>query len=447
MRQSTVRLYSTVIPAIVLAAVVALGGGTFAAIKATEKPSFCASCHEMTPYYDAWKAGAHKGVDCVACHVDPGAAAEVTHKVSALKEVYDHFATQPRFPGDAVDVPNSRCLACHRSLPAKTKSGFEHAPHVKNASCVSCHDTVGHRVSPDTLRKAGLLAPGVISVATSSSAEATGTHVRVDCTRCHDPAKTPCETCHAAPHERRGKCETCHAPGPAWTFAHPSASAACATCHEPPKSHFTGTCTTCHDLKTPFAKTVYKHTSASCSACHTTLPGHVATSAECSTCHPKTGVSWAFGHPSSSSCASCHRRPASHFGGTCSSCHSPSVPFARTRWSHPKSTSCQSCHSRPGGHSSGACSTCHKSPGRSWAFTHPSSSSCSSCHRAPASHYGSSCASCHKPSVPFSRATFRHPSIDAPHGTSGIACSKCHPSGPPAVGCTCHGGGSGPRDD
>ncbi|HEY3318111.1 MAG TPA: NapC/NirT family cytochrome c [Coriobacteriia bacterium] len=438
---SKARIYTTVVPAIVLAAVVALSGGTVAAVKATEKPSFCATCHEMTPYHDAWKAGPHKGVSCVACHVDPGAPAQLTHKVSALKEVFDHYATSPKFPGGGVAVPNSRCLACHGDLPARTKSGFPHAQHVKEAACVGCHSTTGHRVSPDTLRKAGLLAAGILTASDSASAETSGgVHVKVDCSRCHDLAKTVCATCHTAPHKPRGGCPTCHAAGVRWTFAHPDTAATCTTCHEVPKNHFTGTCVSCHDLKTPFANTAFRHTSAVCSTCHITLAGHAATALECSTCHRKTGVSWVFGHPASSACADCHRRPAGHFSGACASCHSPSVPFAQTTWRHPTSTTCQSCHSRPGGHRSGTCYTCHRRPGRSWAFSHPGSSACASCHRPPASHFGSNCAGCHSPGRAWTGASFAHPSTH--HDWRSMACANCHPSGPPRVGCTCHGGGS-----
>jgi hypothetical protein len=113
-----------------------------------------------------------------------------------------------------------------------------------------------------------------------------------------------------------------------------------------------------------------------------------------------------------------------------------------SRWvfRHPSSTSCASCHSRPAGHRAGACATCHRTPG-SFRFTHPSSKSCSSCHTAPASHYGTSCANCHSPSRAWRSATFSHPSIPGgEHTYRSFACTKCHPSGPPAVYCSCHGG-------
>jgi nitrate/TMAO reductase-like tetraheme cytochrome c subunit len=473
-------LLATPIPALLLAGVLALGGGSVAAIKATEAPAFCAKCHEMQPFHDAWAKGPHKNISCVACHVDPGTTAEVTHKVSALKEVYDHFASSPRFPGKDVSVPNARCLVCHTDLPQKTKSGFPHAAHLSRTPCVSCHPDAGHNVTVDALAKAGLLAAS--NTTAPPSAETTGgQHIAVDCSRCHDLVKTACSSCHTPKHAPRGTCSTCHAAGPAWTFTHPGSAATCVTCHEPPKSHYTAACTTCHDLQTPFAKTVYKHADPQCTTCHALPDGHIATPLVCSTCHAKPGVDWSFTHPASTACTTCHAAPATHFGSDCAGCHKPGVPFKQTtythtsnacatchqppanhhhspcttchtpgvkfvdtKWTHTSSTSCGSCHTRPSKHSTSACSGCHKQPGRSWAFTHPNSTACSTCHTPPANHFGAACSSCHKPSVPFKSTQLNHPSTH--HDWHSMACSNCHPSGPPKVGCTCHGGGpNGPN--
>jgi hypothetical protein len=82
----------------------------------TEQSSFCPTCHEMGPYYTAWKTGPHaKDASCVDCHVDAGVIAHLVHKPTALKEVWDHFFADNRFPNYTVDVPNSRCIRCHPS--------------------------------------------------------------------------------------------------------------------------------------------------------------------------------------------------------------------------------------------------------------------------------------------------------------------------------------------
>jgi nitrate/TMAO reductase-like tetraheme cytochrome c subunit len=482
------RLFMTLLPAIVFAAVAFVGGGTVAAVKYTEQPKFCSTCHEMAPYHEAWSKGAHKGVSCVSCHVDPGNVARYSHKVMALKEVYDHFTSEPKFPGNDADVPSARCTSCHTDLPRTTKAGFPHSQHIGQGPCISCHADTGHKVTVEALSKARILSAKAKSQAVVPSVPTTSTHVPVNCTKCHDVATTPCDTCHKAPHVARGTCTTCHSTGPRWAFAHPPAGAVCSTCHERPKNHFQGTCATCHSPQVKFALTVYRHTSTTCATCHAKPAEHIATKTQvCFTCHTKPGVAWTFTHPAkgancavchsapakhfgsacaschapgipfaqavyrhtSKDCASCHQPPSGHYKGSCASCHKPTVPFASTRFVHSKSTACASCHSKPSRHVSttSSCYTCHRNPGRTWTASHPSSKSCASCHRPPASHYGSGCSSCHTPGTSFSATRFRHPAANMPHSISGKQCTDCHPGGNyQRVGCRCHGGGR-PTDD
>jgi len=427
-----------------------LGAGTAVAFNATEKPKFCTSCHEMKPYYGAWATGPHKDVSCVECHVGAGSVARVSHKIVALKEVYDHFTATPTFPRGDAPVRQSACVRCHPRLADVTKSGFSHKYHAKQGSCVSCHADAGHTVSREALASAGILnVASRVGLRLASSAESTAAaHVTISCTRCHDVNKVACSTCHKARHPQRGACTTCHRPGPEWAFTHPSATD-CATCHRTPAKHFAGACSRCHDAKTPFASTKYAHRSSACGSCHVRPARHAATSASCASCHRQPGVSWAFSHPASSSCASCHAAPRAHFGSACASCHRLGVAFRKATFRHTSAAVCQQCHRPPPGHNTRGCSSCHRRPGVSWAFSHPSSTRCASCHHAPSRHFGTTCASCHSPRRAWSSATFRHPRVPGgQHTYHSFACSKCHPSGPPRVGCTCHGGGTtGPSGD
>lgn len=433
-----VRIFTTPLPALMLLGVFLLAGGSTAAVQYTSQPAFCTTCHEMKPYYDAWHVGAHKDVSCIACHVDPGTVAQTEHKVVALKEVFDHFATSPKFPTKDVVVPDARCLACHKNLPAKTATGFNHALHVKQGGCVSCHQDVGHKVNPDTLKQAGILDTKAViaSAAASGSADTSGTHVPINCTRCHSLATTACGTCHQPPHPDRGTCTICHKAGPAWVFTHPS-QPTCTDCHKAPAIHYGPACGTCHNPAVPFAKTTFSHTptTTACGSCHATAKPakHVSTTAECSSCHPDTGKDWKFTHPASTACASCHAAPGGHFRGSCANCHSPSVAFTATKFTH-NSTSCADCHNPPSNHRTSGCYTCHRNTGQSWAFTHPGSTACTSCHSRPSGHFTGSCANCHAPSQgSFAASTFRH--------TSSTSCQTCHsrPSGHNSGTCyTCH---------
>lgn len=355
-------------PIVTLAAVLAVAGVALAAVpafRASEAPAFCATCHEMRPYYAAWQAGPHRGVDCVACHVDPGTASHLAHKVTAAKELAIHLAGDPKFPAPGVSVPDARCLACHAGIAtARARGGFSHAAHAGQGACVTCHDGVGHKVAIGTLKAAGLLRPGV-GLATSTPAPASGArgHAAVTCSRCHDLATTACAKCHAPPHDPRGDCATCHAASGGFAFVHP-ASRACATCHTAPARHFGSACVACHSPAIPFASATFRHTgSLACASCHRVT--HRAYPATCASCHTRPGVSWAHTHPSSRACGSCHSAPGRHFGTACASCHRPGRAWASATFRHGaiagsphtyRSFACVSCH--PRGYASHYCS-CH----------------------------------------------------------------------------------------
>jgi nitrate/TMAO reductase-like tetraheme cytochrome c subunit len=417
-----------ILTAVLVLAFVGVAAAAVPVFQATETPQFCRNCHEMGPYYDAWAVGAHKNVSCVDCHVDPGAVNHVEHKVVASQELWIHLTGDPKFPKGTADVPNGRCLACHAGIMDKTGPRFSHKQHAGAGPCIECHSDAGHRVTTESLAKAGILKSGpeasgdatiVPAARRSSATTGTPTHSPVSCTQCHDLAKVACSKCHQPAHPARGECTTCHQPGTRWTFSHPL-SEVCASCHAAPAKHFGTVCTSCHSPNVPFAKTVFKHVSQECVSCHAAPAKH--RSGACATCHQKPGASWAFSHPGASSCATCHSAPAAHNkAAACASCHhKPGVSWAAT---HPASSACGSCHRAPANHFGTSCSTCHR-PGvafKSAVYRH-TSSACGSCHRAPAKHFGTSCSTCHSPGVPFRSAVYRHTSS---------ACASCHtaPSG------------------
>ena len=349
----------------------------------TDQPSFCASCHEMKPYVDAWASGPHNSHWCVDCHVGQDYPSRLAHKFVALQEVVAHFAGDTKFPRqDAPVVSDARCSACHKTVSVTVAKGFDHAAHASQGSCQACHADSGHNVTPAALTAANVFNPAVVRIPLGSAIATVGAgsadvpgHVQVVCTNCHDLKKTGCKSCHTPNHTPRGDCQLCHAAGVKWVFTHPT-QANCQLCHKLPSNHF-------------------KPASGS-------LPG-------CTTCHTRPGKTWAFAHPAATSaCGSCHAVPANHF--------------------------------KPASASLSPCTTCHKRPGVAWKFSHPgSSANCQSCHTPPSGHPTGQCSTCHhKTGVSFA---FVHPSTGMP-GTSGIACVKCHPSGYATHTCTCHGGGS-----
>ncbi len=258
----------------------------------TEQSSFCPSCHEMRPYYAAWQNGGHTGhAQCVDCHVNAGVIAHIAHKPIALVEVWDHFFSDPRFPNYTVDIPNARCVGCHRTIPVKAGSTFSHAQHATRETCQACHATTGHLVTLEALQAEGVLkaAAATPPVPAGLAPSAVPGHIKVSCQQCHDQAKMKCSACHQAAHEPRGECSLCHTPGQKFAFVHGSPGSDCSQCHTPPVNHFNADCAGCHNPGIPFKDTKFTHPAR--------VGNHSYLSFPCVKCHP-TGYA-------SSSCT-CH---------------------------------------------------------------------------------------------------------------------------------------------
>lgn len=291
-----------------IAVAVVFAGVLAGSVVYTERPQFCPTCHEMTPYYDAWAQGPHAETSCLKCHVESGLGNRLAHKFVALKEVWSHFTTKPAYPAYAAEVPDHRCTTCHETVPEPDPSlpGFTHAAHAAAGGCQECHPSAGHAVTFGSLANAGVLSSaysdrpadavtGVLKLADEKPGIPAG-HADVTCGACHAMEKAGCQYCHEKPKKHVKTdlpCATCHKPGKTFKgakFVH-SGALVCSECHKPPANHYTGVkCDSCHNVQTPFAKTVFRHRgntgehsykSFPCAYCH---PSGYA-SATCTRCH------------------------------------------------------------------------------------------------------------------------------------------------------------------
>ena len=236
---------------------------------ATDRPAFCASCHGMVPFYDAWQQGKHKNVWCIDCHVDHGYPNRFVHKLSALQEVWAQFFTAATFPNYNADVPDSRCLRCHPDVPTRIAAvgNFSHQMHLaRGVPCAKCHADTGHHVTFAALQDAGVLNTQNVPVgATYVGQEFAGApgkhsalpgHKPVPCANCHDQANLQCSFCHTEPANHFGAdCKSCHKPDVPFkdfqhppTGEHPYLSRPCVKCH--PNGYTTVYCT-CHNGRPP----------------------------------------------------------------------------------------------------------------------------------------------------------------------------------------------------
>jgi nitrate/TMAO reductase-like tetraheme cytochrome c subunit len=93
---------------------------TYRAVKHMETPQFCGqSCHPMNPEFAAHLNAPHAKVECVECHVAPGAAGWIASKTAGLRQLYETALEKyPRPIPSAMEtnrlVPASQtCENCH----------------------------------------------------------------------------------------------------------------------------------------------------------------------------------------------------------------------------------------------------------------------------------------------------------------------------------------------
>ena len=93
---------------------------TYRAVKHMETPQFCgASCHAMNPEHAAYRDSPHSRVECVECHVAPGAAGWVSSKANGVRQLVETvLRTSPK--------PIPSAIESNRLVPAKQ-------------TCENCH--------------------------------------------------------------------------------------------------------------------------------------------------------------------------------------------------------------------------------------------------------------------------------------------------------------------
>jgi len=93
---------------------------TYRAVEHMETPQFCgATCHTMSPEFAAYQNSPHSRVECVECHVSPGAAGWVSSKAAGIRQLVETvFDTYSRPIPSALEsnrlVPSREtCENCH----------------------------------------------------------------------------------------------------------------------------------------------------------------------------------------------------------------------------------------------------------------------------------------------------------------------------------------------
>ncbi len=95
-----------------------VSAGTYTSVKYMDSQQFCGRvCHVMIPQYTAYQDSAHSRVECVSCHVGPGAAWFLHYKLSGIHQVFAvTFKTydRPIHAGNRSLRPSAdTCEQCH----------------------------------------------------------------------------------------------------------------------------------------------------------------------------------------------------------------------------------------------------------------------------------------------------------------------------------------------
>lgn len=117
-------------------------GGGAVAVKASDAPVFCASCHLMKPYYESWHQGnllaqkhAEQDVDCHDCH-------ESSISIKA-EEGMKYISGDYKTPLSKRQFSKDFCLKCHDFEKVKRQTRFEesnpHESHNDEQECNVCH--------------------------------------------------------------------------------------------------------------------------------------------------------------------------------------------------------------------------------------------------------------------------------------------------------------------
>lgn len=365
-----------------------------------EAPSRCIDCHRKDEPHQG-----RLGSDCGACH-EAGAwrPARFDHGKTrfALRDRHAQLPCDACHLGNRYKDTPMQCASCH--APDDVHRGG------RGSDCAACHSTAGWKVSKfDHARETGYALDGA--------------HGGLECRACHttanmkDPLPRECAGCHRrddAHATRLGDaCEKCHVTSD-WqrtTFDHArdarfellgrhaklgchachtdvvarqKLGTACQDCHRTDDVHggrLGADCARCHGTESWRAGLVFDHdlTEFPLVGLHVAVP--------CHECHASPGY-----QGTAQDCFTCHREDDRHqgsLGKDCEACHSPNG-WGIWEFDHAKTAR----FALLGAHARAACADCHKQPPDIVKL----SQDCASCHVQDDVHlgqFGRQCQRCH----------------------------------------------------
>ena len=129
--------------------------GAVLSVEVTSHSKFCSSCHIMTPFYASWSHDVHSDVQCVECHIPPGATNYVAAKLNGLGQVVDDWLNRTSTkPSASVSALACTREGCHVMEEVDTSDFsergyfFDHTKHINldyhgiAVQCSTCHSHI-----------------------------------------------------------------------------------------------------------------------------------------------------------------------------------------------------------------------------------------------------------------------------------------------------------------
>lgn len=178
----------------------------YVGVESTSSSKFCSSCHEMKPQYYTWKASTHSEVDCVSCHIQPGAKNYAKAKANGIVEVYKKYSDTYEAPIKMPNIiPDEACEQCHnintRNFSVSGDLIISHVKHKdEKIECIQCHSGVAHgEISDRKVTYKSDYDRWDEKLGTTVMADKKYTSPKMDtCMECHRLQKGPleCSACH-----------------------------------------------------------------------------------------------------------------------------------------------------------------------------------------------------------------------------------------------------------
>ncbi len=168
---------------VVIVVIIIIGVLLWVPVAATSSSSYCGSCKATEPAAEAWAGSVHSDVDCVECHIAPGAWNQIKWRTREWLNIWADYLNVPQTDQPGERPGDENCTPCHDVSTIGDEHDTVRLPHERHVGisglvCADCHDKVSHGERADA---------GKVSMSV--------------CGMCHEQetAANQCDFCHLTP--------------------------------------------------------------------------------------------------------------------------------------------------------------------------------------------------------------------------------------------------------